>query len=214
MPKLNTTIDNLEWRSNKIVSSSIPAPADWTDEQYPSLKTLLDIAHPVKSILTTSENVNPSTTLGGTWNLVDKAFRGKYIQLTSSMWTPKTANLVVENSSVILIDHMISMRLNFTTTAELNDNTQDLGTLNLAACGITALSHAVMFDPIISDSGNCTAAFMMNSNGDITIHEVLKVDGTHTMATGSNFYINILQTIGHDKMPDASCDKFYWERIA
>ena len=38
MPKLNTTIDNLEWKSNKVTAAN--PSSSWTDTQYPSAKAL------------------------------------------------------------------------------------------------------------------------------------------------------------------------------
>ena len=71
MPKLETTVDNLELKSNKIISTSTVTPDAWTDAQYPSAKTLLNIAHPIGSVLTTSTNSDPALTLGGSWELID-----------------------------------------------------------------------------------------------------------------------------------------------
>ena len=212
MPKLNTTIDNLELKSNKVVSTS--DPSTWTDAQYPSAKALLDIAHPVGSIITTATNENPASKLGGAWELVDKAFKGTYIPIDSSFWTPLKADIIGSNSSAILIDHSISLRLNFNNTTVLDDNAADIGTLDLTRCGVSKLSYGLSFDPIISDSGNCTMNYRITQDGVISIHEVLNIDGTHTMPTGSNFYINILQPVGHDNMLDSVCDKFYWKRTA
>jgi hypothetical protein len=213
MPKLNTTIDNLEWKSNKVISTSTNNPDSWTDAQYPSAKTLLNFAHPIGSVLTTSTNTNPASTLGGTWELVDKAFKGMYITLDNSYWTPVSATLG-DRSNILLNNHMIAMRLNFTTTAELTDTPTDLGTLDLSRCGISALSYDILYNPIISDSGNCTMNYRMTQDGTLSVHEVLNINGTQSMPRGCDFFINIVQPVGHDKKLDEFCDKFYWKRIA
>lgn len=216
MPKLNTTVDNIELKSNKIISTNTASPDTWTDAQYLSAKALLNIAHPIGSILITETNTNPESTLGGTWELVDKAFEKWHKTLDPSFWTAKNANLLTDNSSVTLIDHMLCLRMNFTSTAALNDDPQDIGTIDLQKCGIVAdgLSHDIMFDPIISDNGNCIMNFRMSKKGVVSIHEVLNINNTHIMDIGSNFYINILQPIDYEKMENSFCDKFYWKRLA
>ncbi len=213
MPKLNTTVDNIELKSNKIISTSTVLPDDWTDAQYPSAKTLLNIAHPVGSVLTTATNTNPAEKLGGTWELVDKAFKEKYITLSSSFWTNTNAT-IGELSNVLLTDHSMAIRLNLTTTAEITDEAIDLGKLDLTACGITELSYAVFYNPVISDLGNCVMNYRMLQDGVISIHEVININGAHTMPAGSDFFINLVQPIRYEKMLDDFCDKFYWKRIA
>ncbi len=218
MPKLNTTIDNIELKSNKVFGA-VPS-ADWTDTQYPTAKTLfntytslIDIAHPIGSLLTTSTNENPAATIGGTWELVDKAFKDTYISLDSTFWTATNAT-IGEHSNVLLADHSISVRLNLTSTGELNDNPTDIGKLALTQCGITELTHAILYAPIISDLGNCVMNYKATQDGIISVHEVINIDDTHTMPAGSDFYINFVQPVSHNKMIDSFCDKFYWKRTA
>ena len=213
MPKLETTVDNLELKSNKIISTSTVTPDAWTDAQYPSAKTLLNIAHPIGSVLTTSTNSDPALTLGGSWELIDKAFKDTYITLDSSYWTANAAT-IGELSNVLLTDHSISIRLKLITTVEISDEAIELGKLDLTSCGIEELSHAVFYNPIISDVGNCTMNYRMMQDGTISIHEVLNIDGTHKMAAGSDFFILLVQPIRYSKMFDSFCDKFYWKRIA
>ena len=212
MPKLNTTIDNLEWKSNKIISTSTASPNTWTDTQYPSAKTLLNIAHPVGSILTTEANINPSATLGGTWELVDKAFKGTFMYMPTSSWTAAKATLH-STSNVLLIDHMINLRVYVNLTEAISsDNDIALGRIDLAAFGVTSLSSAVYRQPAISDAGNCTACYSLINDGTITLNDVLNVNGTHTAAIGTDFIFNIVLPVGYDRMDDSFCDKFYWKR--
>lgn len=212
MPKLNTTVDNLELKSNKVVSTS--NPSTWTDAQYPSAKALLDIAHPVGSILTTATNENPAAKLGGTWELVDKAFKEKFITLATSNWTATNATLG-SYSNVLLTDHTIALRLNFiATTVFENDNTVELGKLNLASCGIEQLSYAVFYNATISDLGNCSLNYRISQDGTIAVHDVLNVNGTHTMASGSDFFIHTVLPVSSNYMLPDFCDKFYWKRTA
>lgn len=223
MPKLNTTIDNLEWKSNKVIGA-VPS-AEWTDAQYPSAKTLynayntlLSNIYPIGSILTTATKTNPAATLGGTWTLVDKAFKNTYINLNSDHWTKANAN-IFGYSSIMLNDHVISLRLGLETTkaitaADVNNTALTLGTLNVSALGISTISQTVYNAVAFSDSGQSTICYKVSGNGQIDIFDVLNADGTHTMPAASSFYIYLVQPINHDAMQDDFCDKFYWKRTA
>jgi hypothetical protein len=215
MPKLETTIDNLELKSNKIISTDSRSPDDWTDTEYPSAKTLLDIAHPVGSVITTDSNINPSERLGGTWTLVDKAFRGKLVSLSATnAWTATNATLH-SSSNALLIDHMIHLRIYVNTKIDLNNDTDIvLGKLNLPACGITSFSSATYRQPAISEIGNCTINYTIDFDGTITVHDVLSVSGNHTAPSGMDVLFNVLFPVGYDRMLDEFCDRFYWKRTA
>jgi hypothetical protein len=223
MPKLNTTVDNIELKTNR-VTGTVPS-ASWTDTQYPSAKALysaysklVNIAHPIGSLLITSTNTNPAATLGGTWILVDKAFKDTYITLDSTYWT-KSADAalnssIINASHVMLSDHTISIRLNIKPTVALSDTETYLGKLNFPSCGITALKHAIMYNVAISEGGNCTVCYRLDTDGTVSVWDVLNVSGAHTMASGSSFYIHAALPVHHDEMLDDFCDKFYWKRTA
>ena len=52
MPKLNVTVDQIELTTNKVFGTP---QEDWTDEQYPSAKTLYDA---IASLANTINNVS------------------------------------------------------------------------------------------------------------------------------------------------------------
>ena len=63
-----------------------------------NLNNNFDVMHPVGSILITSTNTNPSSELGGTWELIDKEFFELGIQDTTNSgsgtyFTPNTTNI-------------------------------------------------------------------------------------------------------------------------
>ncbi len=221
MPKLNTTIDNLELKSNKIISTSPITPNNWTDDQYPSAKTLLNIAHPVGSILTTATRTNPSVTLGGTWEFVDKTFKNAYIPLDSSCWTSNNSELVLTTEQgdsaaciATLVDHNVHIRLKLRTTVQLTDTDTTLGALDLSALGINRLLYTAFSKVALSDGGQCTISYSMNNTGTVISHDVLNVDGTHIMAADQFFYVDITEMVTSSLMLDEFCDKFYWKRLS
>jgi hypothetical protein len=216
MPKLETTIDNLELKSNKIISTDDRSPDAWTDVEYPSAKTLLNIAHPVGSVLTTDSNKNPSEYLGGTWTLIDKAFRGKFVTYNDIGWESNNTTLH-ETSNALLIDHMIHLRIYVNTTVAIsNDTDLVLGKLDLSVFGINEknLSSATFRQPAISEKGDCTINYTINTDGTITINDVLSISGNHNAASGMDILFNVLLPVGYDRMIDSFCDKFYWKRTA
>ena len=217
MPKLNTTIDNIELKNNKIISTNPVPPTEWTDAQYPSAKTLLNIAHPIGSVLVTATENNPASIVGGTWELIDKTFRYQYITLDSTFWTGTNASIYPTSTaaSVILSDHMFSLKLAVQVNIPINDdNSVPLGTLALRSCGIEKLPQHIMYAPAVSDEGNCTIAYYVGTDGQIELYEAINIDGTHSMTSGSVFYVYLNQPISHENMLDGFCDKFYWKRIA
>ena len=220
MAKLNTTIDNIELKSNKVYGTT--PSAGWTDAQYPSAKalynayaSLVNVAHPVGSIMITSTNASPASTVGGTWELVDKGFKDTSGYITSTHWTAGTASLVDSTSSLFFLkDHMISIRLNLKTNAVLTDETSSLGSLALEKLGITSLAYTVISDVAASDGGQCTISYSVGVSGAVSSSDVLALDDKHSMAAGSTFSIHINQAISYPEMLDAYCNKFYWKRTA
>lgn len=222
MPKLDTTLENLERKSNKVVGTT--PHAEWTDDQYPSAKTLyntynklLDITHPVGSLLTTSTNVNPAETVGGTWELVDKAFKTKAFSVNETNWLNAAGVSFATNGVyVTLIDHTVSMRLHLKNTAQLTDTTNNaiVGKLAISACGASRLEYAVFGLTTICDSGNSTIGYNIDSDGTISISDIINIDASHNLAIGNDFYLNLSQPIRADYMLDDFCDKFYWKRTA
>lgn len=221
MPKLNTTIDNLELKSNKVFGN-LPS-ASWTDAQYPSAKTLYtmynNLVHPVNSIFVSSVNTNPSETFGGTWELVDKSFKNTVIDIRNNThWVkPSSAALSSElgsESAILLTDHTVSIRLNVKTTIALTDTEIQIGKLTVSELGINSLSNSILYDAAISDGGNCTICYRFDSEGNLAVFDVINAAGAHSAPAGTSFFIHIVQPIPHYLMQDAYCDKFYWKRTA
>lgn len=215
MPQLNTTINDIELKSNKKTSVDISSAASWTDDTYPSAKALYDLVHPIGSIyITSNKDEKPSEKFGGTWVLVDKAFKGSFITFNpSSDWTATNATLH-NTSNALLIDHMIHLRIYVNTTAVINNDADVvLGKLKLSTCGIsTTLSTAVYRQPAISEIGNCTVNYTLDNDGTITIHDILSINGDHQAPVGSDILFNVVFPVGYDRMLDNFCGTFYWKR--
>ena len=225
MPKLNTTIDNLEWKSNKVINAA--PSADWTDTQYPSAKTLyntyaklVDIAHPVGSILTTDTNTNPASTVGGTWELVDKSLKATKIALTGSEFNPHLSSLG-DNSFVLLSDHTISIFLYFTVsnTYIFNSSSLDLGKLVLSSIGLSSIPATYIKGIATTKGAVKTVEYWANLATDGSLFAQKSISGVTDTELPLYFYLQLVIPIGFSNMTtatgtDAFFDKFYWKRTA
>lgn len=221
MPKLDTSISNLEFTNNKITSGT-PSTA-WTDTQYASGQTIYEAyntlnnsikaTHPVGSVICMSTNTNPSASLGGTWTLIDKEFKKTWINLTAADWTATNAKF---NSGVLAVFGSMGMiRLDITPTAAVTDTTITMGKINLANYGFG--DH--YFTPQMSaqsDGGNCSVLYNFTTDGTVTFYDSLNVDGTHSYYNYSSYNIVLTNYIAWvpSAMPDNYCDKFYFKRTA
>lgn len=257
MPKLNTTIDNLELKTNRVFGNT-PSAA-WTDEQYPSAKTLystynslhgectgvsdrcktletnygtltktceslsdsydtltesynklVNIAHPVGSIMITATNTNPSSKVGGTWTLIDKGFTSANASSTS-YFTPKT-NVVHNDTNVTRAGHTIRIRTAVTVNTEVTDTGLSLGTLNFSSFGITKIATGLVGGTVFSDGANCGISWNLDAaTGELSISDVFETAKT---TSGNGFNIDMTFPVQYTHMVDSFCDKFYWKRTA
>jgi hypothetical protein len=211
MPKLNTTIDNLELKSSKIGSSTNILPEAWTDTQYPSAKLLYlnrREAHPVGSILVTSTNANPSATIGGTWELIDKTFASK--SFTKVTWTAQN-NTDSSGSTVVLDGHTIQVRLSLITKVAISSSAT-LGKISFSDYTLSSLPHSLYGYTANSDY---VIDYKIDTSGNVTVLKAVKrSDNTTTMPSGASFYIDFSLSSQYTNLKDDSCDKFYWKRTA
>ena len=220
MPKLETTIDNLQLKSNLVTSRTVPL-STWTDTQYPSAKTLYDtynnmlnLMHPIGSVYTTVTNNDPAEIFGGTWELIDKEFKAQWLTISDTQWTAKDATLHAY-CNVALAGHNMNIRLSLKTNTELTDYEVELGKLDVPSFGLTELPYGLFHNIAICDNGGSTICYSIKQDGTITTTEALNVNGTHSSGSGSVFYINYVYTVHSiERMLDDFCDKFYWKRIA
>ena len=215
MPKLNTTIDNLELKSNKVTATT--PSSSWTDAQYPSAKALysaysklVNVAHPVGSIMITSTNANPASTVGGTWELIDKGFTA-FAASGANFFTPAT-NVSESGTFVARAGNTLRIRAALTINAEATDTGMTLGTFNLSSIGVTSLATDFTGSVSYSDGSNCGVSWNIVSNtGVLSLTDVF--DATK-LVTGNAFSFDITVPVIYTQMLDSFCDKFYWKRTA
>ena len=222
MPKLNTTIDNLELKSNKVINAT-PSAA-WTDAQYPSAKTLynvytslLNTVHPIGRVLVTSENKNPSETLGGTWELVDKGFKTRYFTLpNATYWHNHLSSVSTSaNSYIAISDHEVKVHINMTASMDItNTSAVALGQVMVSECGISALPKDTVYYSAQTAGTVSSVAYTVKTDGTVTSLDAIAAGGEHKLPKSTNFCIDFTLPATVSIMQDAAWDKFYWKRTA
>lgn len=217
MAKLNTNVENLQLKSNK-VSAPVPS-ASWTAEQYPSAKALYDAfncIHPVGSVLCMSTNTNPAQVCGyGTWELVDKELAKLYVDLFSGTgWTDVNATSP-EQSGCLVDGHSMTLRLMLKMTAPVNDETGIvLGIINYEQFGLTGLPMHKYGIPFTIDGGEITGNVTIETNGTVTLNDAWNPNGEHTINSSYSLPIHVSYTVSAGNMKDSFCNKFYFKRTA
>lgn len=239
MSKLNATTNQIELNTNKVTSTT--PSSGWTDTQYPSAKALysaytglnesitkvetrctnletsnsnnkmLNIAHPVGSVLITSTNTNPANTIGGTWQLIDKGFISS--NTTNVNYFTAGANVVEDSIWITRACQTMRIRLNVTINTEITDTTGiTVGTFNYNNMGITRLPANIVGSVTYSDGANCGISWYLNeSTGVLNITDVFDLS---TLTSGNSFCFDISFPLVYSQMLDSVCDKFYWKRTA
>ena len=163
---------------------------------------------PIGSIVVTSTNENPSTKLGGTWELVDKEFTNVG---TSSVGFEPSNNVKNVTASFTRSGHTIILNLAFTTNVELSDNSVLLGTINFEELGITRFGFNTR-ETGFCDAGNSVLMIYVSaSTGEMSCVDVV---GANTVAENIACYVTIPFQFIYTYMLDEKCNKFFWKRVA
>lgn len=185
MANLNTTVDNIELKTNRLGSGAdLAQMVTWDDEKYPTTALLRDVAnninsrivtsgssgaaavYPVGSIIMTSTDVNPGQEvfngyLPGRWELVDKAFKQTLVNLTTSDWTVGSVGVAdLYYGKMIRDGRTISLQLELKLRQQISGKDIPLGSIKRDTCGIT--TNAGKFH----SSGGYSLAFARDSSNN------------------------------------------------
>lgn len=219
MAKIETTANDLQWKSNMITSAA--AVSNWeTDEKYPSAAAVKNaIAKAVGSVIITSTTDNPSSALDETWELIDKEYRSEFNQIDEvQAWT---AEATTAEGQIVRSNHTIwlKMRLDFNTNIAITDestNTIGLGTVVPTKSGIKSNgSFSYTNEGFVAygykpNGDGFVVRCTMHGDGRITIDNIYGSD--KTIPTESVLHLTLPIQIAINDMDDAYCDKFYWKR--
>lgn len=164
--------------------------------------------HPIGTVIITSTNTNPSSNLGGTWELIDKEFASLE---TSPNGFAASGNIDSPIACFSRSGHSIVFNLSFISTTSLSDDTVEIGTINFDELGISGLLANVR-ECGWTDAGNAILMFQVNSSNGIL--QCLDIVGPETITANAYCYVTIPFEFCKSRMLDSACDKFYWKRIA
>lgn len=168
----------------------------------------LNAIYPINSVIVTSTNENPSVTLGGSWQLIDKEFKAKTGTLGGFNETSNVSNNAVRYSRN---GHSIYIEFNITNAVAITDSTLTLGNLDLNELGISRFVHSMRYVGA-SDGGNAAIQFYINAlTGEV---QTLDVFGENSIAANNTCYFFASISLNYQYMLDSTCDKFYWKRTA
>lgn len=172
-------------------------------------------------VVCTSTNVNPSTMLGGEWELIDKELKNiKY--KNDDIIDVNYDNCTLVDATAYTAGHNIHISLYFRILKEIKDETINFGKLKLNNLGISKLAFQIN-TIFLSDGGNSIAFMEIPSSGEInssdvisrnTVNDTIKttyVDNGKTNKT--NIYGEINSIVVSDHMLDEFCGKFFWKKL-
>lgn len=160
----------------------------------------------------TTTNVNPSSALGGTWELIDKEF-------TPSTSTRYEAVVTLDNASSATVyvsrnGHILALEYAVTTNVELGDTAVTLVTLDYSSVGVSRIAHSE-YCLLESDGGNgIVMASLGVTNGALNSYDVVTKTSGGTIASGSTLNGIIHCPVHYTQMLDSFCNKFYWRRVS
>lgn len=181
---------------------------------------LMDVLHPVGSIVCMSSNTDPGATLGGTWELIDKQFKTQVI--TDAFLRNTTNTTSIDSQDIILSGRTIWVRMGFTNKVALGDTSVEvayLGTSESAAfakIGMTSTPYLVRMCGW-SDGGNAILQMNLFASTDSGHYgRITSVDAQPaTCAKDNTVYFTAESRVADiNKMLDSFCDKFYFRRTS
>ena len=171
---------------------------------------------PVGHCIITSTNTNPSSALGGgTWELIDKHFQTLQLSGTNVINYNSTNVSSYDTPYAIRSGHTITLKLDWNLASDsVDDQTIEVGTLNLSALGISSVGPASVRFMVSGDAPNGACICIMTTAGVISVQDTIVADGADAMTTdgtvGGTLTLNVISS----RMLDSACNQFIWKRTA
>lgn len=179
----------------------------WIDPQ--GVNNVIDMMYPIGSIYISATNTDPSSTFGGTWELIDKEFKS-YASSSNDFFNANSTNCELNSCYYTRSGHLIQMRLNYTNKVSLGDTNLTLGTFDFDELGVTAFPYSLYNLIGATDGGNALLTTYINYSTGILAH----AESTSTVAANNSCYLLFEVVLTYDRMLDSFCDKFYWKRVS
>lgn len=167
---------------------------------------------PVGGIYISSTNENPSSKLGGNWELIDKEFKA-YAGASENFFNPNS-NVESQETCLVRSGHSIFVRFKLVNAVAIGDTAIAFGEFDWQAMGFTSIGYGLFELVGGSDGGNAHATARIQASGEMTTIDVIGKTSSDTIAVGSTIYWIFSLPIRYTTMLDSFCDKFYWKRTA
>ncbi len=162
----------------------------------------------VGKVVITATNSNPSSILGGTWELIDKEFSNNR---NTNGFALNTTNCKSCSFEWARAGHTITLMISYVPKVKVADSTLQMGTVSLSTLGISRFPHSI-YAPGYTDGGNCIIMnYLGYNNGSF---ETLDVVSDPYVASGQTCKFFVTSNIPYQYMNDSACNKFYWKRTA
>lgn len=234
MPNIDSYLNgDIQSKENKVTTPlTTPHSANWTDVQYPpatelynlqtTIKGRIDNLHPVGSTVCMSINTNPSIHYGGEWELIDKSFDYRVLNITEDNWVPTNSTLYTgdyfyNQNKVYLYDKTVAISISLMPNAAMTgDNTYTMGKLNLASYGLYPdLWFTRSNASTQGDGSQARICYDFYASGTITCYDALYAGATSTHRADKDVIVfSTRATLEPHQMPDTYCNKFVFKRIS
>lgn len=175
-------------------------------------------SYPVGSVYVGSNNVNPSTLMGGTWELFDKSLTYHYYNDTGDLGLLTLEDKVNAYSiSVVSHNRQITVRIILTLANDISSTFTNgkLATIDFTKLGLSRVSHTSYIACPIGSGGKSSSFVTLGYTGSIALSAVYPATNGATIPAGSVVYVVDTLPVGNmANIDDSYCDKFYWRRIA
>lgn len=160
--------------------------------------------------VTSSKDIDPSTHLGGQWEMFEKAL-SSYSNRDDSLFVLDSDYATEPVCYYTRAYRTITLNLSFRAAADIDDNTITFGTIDLNAIGITQIP-ANMRVCGYSDGGEGILMAYMSTTGKIISIDVVGVTNNNIIKSGQLVYLSMTFTVPGSYCIADKCDKFYWRR--
>lgn len=172
-------------------------------------------AFPVGSVYVTgSSSQDPSSFLGGTWELFDAEFTPYYASDDTVNWESSyTSNGAIH---VTRAGHTAKLDLSWTSAASYGDADFIIANIDRSALGFGSFTNVITHVVGYSDSGKATGLFDVDNRHYSGFFSVMKLNvvGQTAVATGNDWRFTCDFVVPFAEMDLTKCNKFYWRRTA
>lgn len=167
-------------------------------------------AYVVGNVLITSDNTNPSSYLGGTWELIDKSFKSSATNDVTQFLSADTDGITCTACSTVRSFSNVRIRCDIKIDVDLDDIGQVLGNFDFSKVGISSLPMGYKTLVTANDAANGAIVWGLSYDGIVSQGDVLNQT---SIKGGLIWTLDIIFNVVYTQMLDEFCDKFYWKRI-